>query len=191
MLSFTLIEALLFDRVHLTGGAAMLMRWGGRNEFAVTLGGFHPSFRPFIPEGLREPPRLGAYWKPHHLVELSIKAYFALTSTSLQFGFAAHVEAGASWGGFRADAEFNFLVMTDPDTRFELDLSFRVTVSLCSARPYKCIAQRIADRTAALDDRRIRLLGGVRRQHFEGLRTVRLGRQARTGRHPATGSADR
>ena len=97
--SFTLIEALLFDRVHLTGGAAMLIRWGGRNEFAVTLGGFHPSFRPFIPEGLREPPRLGAYWKPHHLVELSIKAYFALTSTSLQFGFAAHVEAGASWEG--------------------------------------------------------------------------------------------
>ncbi|HEU4694465.1 MAG TPA: DUF6603 domain-containing protein [Vicinamibacterales bacterium] len=131
--SFTLIEALLFDRVHLTGGAAMLIRWGGRNEFAVTLGGFHPSFRPFIPEGLREPPRLGAYWKPHSLVELSIKAYFALTSTSLQFGFAAHVEAGASWGGFRADAEFNFLVMTDPVTRFELDLSFRVTVSLFGA----------------------------------------------------------
>jgi Family of unknown function (DUF6603) len=128
--SLTLIEALLFERVHLTGGAALLIRWGDRNEFAVTLGGFHPSFRPFIPEGLREPPRLGAYWKPHRLVELSIKAYFALTSTSLQFGFAAHVEAGASWGGFRADTEFNFLVMTEPDVRFELDLSFRVTVFL-------------------------------------------------------------
>jgi hypothetical protein len=107
-----------------------LIKWGDRTEFAMTLGGFHPSFRPFIPEGLREPPRLGAYWKPHELVELSIKAYFALTSTSLQFGFAAHVEAGASWGGFRADTEFNFLVMTEPDVRFELDLSFRVTVFL-------------------------------------------------------------
>ena len=128
--SLTLTEALLFERVHLTGGAALLIRWGDRNEFAMTLGGFHPSFRPFIPEGLREPPRLGAYWKPHRLVELSIKAYFALTSTSLQFGFAAHVEAGASWGGFRADTEFNFLVMTEPDIRFELDLSFRVTVFL-------------------------------------------------------------
>ncbi|HEY9463910.1 MAG TPA: DUF6603 domain-containing protein [Vicinamibacterales bacterium] len=128
--SLTLIEAFLFERVHLTGGAALLIKWGDRTEFAMTLGGFHPSFRPFIPEGLREPPRLGAYWKPHELVELSIKAYFALTSTSLQFGFAAHVEAGASWGGFRADTEFNFLVMTEPDVRFELDLSFRVTVFL-------------------------------------------------------------
>jgi hypothetical protein len=128
--SLTLTQALLFERVHLTGGAALLIRWGERDEFAMTLGGFHPSFRPFIPEGLREPPRLGAYWKPHDLVELRIQAYFALTSTSLQFGFAAHVEAGTSWGGFRADTTFNFLVMTEPDVRFELDLSFRVTVFL-------------------------------------------------------------
>jgi len=131
--SLTITEALLFNRVHLTGGAALMIRWGDRSEFAVTLGGFHPSFRPFIPEGLREPPRLGAYWKPHDLVELRISAYFALTTTSLQFGFAAHVEAGASWGGFRADTEFNFLVMTEPDVRFELDLSFRVTVFLFGA----------------------------------------------------------
>ena len=131
--SLTLTEALLLERVHLTGGAALLIRWGGRSEFAITLGGFHPSFRPFIPEGLREPPRLGAFWKPHSLVDLRVKAYFALTTTSLQFGFAAHVEAGASWGGFRADTEFNFLVMTEPDIRFELDLSFRVTVHLFGA----------------------------------------------------------
>ena len=131
--SLTLTEAFLFERVHLTGGAALMLRWGDKPGYAFTLGGFHPSFRPFIPEGLREPPRLGAFWKPHRLVELSIKGYFAVTSTSYQFGFAAHVEAGASWGGFRADAEFNFLVMIAPELRFELDLSFRVTVFLFGA----------------------------------------------------------
>ncbi len=128
--SLTLIEAFLFERVHLTGGCAFLIRWGDRTEFAFTLGGFHPAFRPFIPQGLREPPRLGASWKPHSLFELRIQAYFALTSTSLQFGFAAHLQAGASWGGIRGDTEFNFLVMTEPDVRFELDLSFRVTAYL-------------------------------------------------------------
>lgn len=131
--SLTITEALLFERVHLTGGAAMLIRWGDHSEFAVTLGGFHPSFVPFIPQGLREPPRLGAFWKPHELVDMRISAYFALTTTSLQFGFSAHVEAGASWGGFRADTDFNFLVMTEPDVRFELDLGFRVTVFLFGA----------------------------------------------------------
>lgn len=128
--SLTLTEALLFECVHLTGGAALLISWGERSDLVMTLGGFHPHFRPFIPEGLREPPRLGAFWKPHRLLELNIQAYFALTWTSLQFGFHAHVEAGASWGGFRADADFNFLVMTEPDVRFELDLSLRVTVFL-------------------------------------------------------------
>ena len=65
--SLILTEALLFKRVRLTGGAALLIRWGEHDEFAFTLGGFHPSFRPFIPAGLREPPRLGATWHPHEL----------------------------------------------------------------------------------------------------------------------------
>jgi hypothetical protein len=128
--SVTLTEAVFCDLVHLTGGAAALIRWGDRPDWAITLGGFHPFFRPFIPEGLREPPRLGAFWKPHDLIELSIRVYIARTTASLQFGFAGHLEAGASWGGLRADAEFNFLVMVAPVPRFEIDLSIRVTVFL-------------------------------------------------------------
>jgi hypothetical protein len=131
--AFTLTEAFLFESVHLTGGAALLLRWGDRSDFALTLGGFHPSFRPFIPEGLREPPRVGAFWKPHDQIELSLQLYFARTTASLQFGFAAHVRAGASWGGIRADAEFNFLVMIAPEPRFEVDLSMRVTAFLFGA----------------------------------------------------------
>jgi hypothetical protein len=128
--SVTLTEAVFCELVHLTGGAAALIRWGDRPDWAITLGGFHPFFRPFIPEGLREPPRLGAFWKPHDLVELSVRVYIARTMSSLQFGFAAHLEAGASWGGLRADTEFNFLVMTAPVPRFEIDFSIRVTVFL-------------------------------------------------------------
>jgi hypothetical protein len=128
--SLALTEALLFKRVRLTGGAALLFRWGDRDEFAFTLGGFHPSFRPYIPAGLREPARLGASWHPHDLVDFSLQSYFALTNTSLQFGFSAHVEIGASWGGLRADADFNFMVMRQPRALFELDLQFRVTAHL-------------------------------------------------------------
>ena len=131
--SFTLIEALLFESVHLTGGAALLLRWGDRHDFVFTIGGFHPAFRPYIPEGLREPPRLGAFWKPHRLVDLSIRMYFAQAGASWQFGFAAHVELGASWGGIRGDAEINFIVMLDPVFLFEADLSLRVTAFLFGA----------------------------------------------------------
>ena len=128
--SLALTEALLFKRVRLTGGAALLIRWGEHDEFALTLGGFHPSFRPYIPEGLREPARLGASWHPHELVDLNLQAYFAVTWASLQFGFSAHVEIGASWGGLRADTDFNFLVMRKPRTLFDLNLEVRVTAHL-------------------------------------------------------------
>ena len=60
--------------------------WGEHDEFAFTLGGFHPSFRPFIPAGLREPARLGATWHPNEFVDLNLQSYFAITSTSLQYG---------------------------------------------------------------------------------------------------------
>jgi hypothetical protein len=128
--SLTLTDALVLNRIRLTGGAALFFRWGAHDEFAFTVGGFHPAFRPFIPEGLTEPPRLGASWKPHSSVELSISGYFAVTSCSLQFGFSAHVEIGASWGGLRADTEFHFLVMTKPRCLFELELQFKVTAHL-------------------------------------------------------------
>ena len=128
--SLALTEALLFKRVRLTGGAALLIRWGEHDEFVFTLGGFHPSFRPFIPAGLREPARLGATWRPNEFVDLNLQSYFAITSTSYQYGWSAHVEIGASWGGLRADADFNFLVMWKPRPLFELDLQFRVTARL-------------------------------------------------------------
>jgi hypothetical protein len=131
--AITLTEAFLFERVHLTGGAALLIKWGDDPNFALTFGGFHPAYRPFIPRELTEPPRIGAFWKPHDLIELSLQLYFARTAFSLQFGFSAHVKAGASWGGLRADADFNFLVMIAPEVRFEVDLSLRVTVFLFGA----------------------------------------------------------
>ena len=131
--AITLTEAFLFERIHLTGGAALLIRWGDHPDFALTFGGFHPAYRPFIPQGLTEPPRVGAFWKPHDLIELSVQLYFARTAFSLQFGFSAHLKAGASWGGIRAEADFNFLVMIAPEPRFEVDLSLRVTAFLFGA----------------------------------------------------------
>jgi hypothetical protein len=71
--AITLTEAFLFEHVHLTGGAALLIRWGDDPDFALTLGGFHPAYRPFIPQGLIEPPRIGAFWKPHAANELRVQ----------------------------------------------------------------------------------------------------------------------
>ena len=131
--SITLIEAKLFGTIQFTGGAAFFVRWGLGREFAFTIGGFHPAFRPYIPAGLIEPPRVGVHWNPIAGVRLDLTQYFAITSTSMQFGASAHAEVGCSWGKVTGDLAFDVLVMTSPALHLEADLHARVTVSVFGA----------------------------------------------------------
>jgi hypothetical protein len=127
LLSATLIECRVLKTINLTGGAAIYF---SNRELAITAGGFHPSFRPFIPEGLREPPRIGFPWHPVTGVSLDIQAYIAITGSSFQFGASAYLLAGTSWGGIKGDLAFDFIVLTHPHPHLEIDLSCRVSIWL-------------------------------------------------------------
>ena len=186
--SLTLTEATLFRRVHLTGGAALLIRWGDDDEFAFTLGGFHPAFRPYIPEGMREPPRLGAHWKPKSLLDLDMQAYFAFTSTSLQFGASAYLEAGASWGGVRGDIAFNMIVMSEPEVVLRDRPEFPRDGLPVRLRSHQRRLPRFHFGPGAVAPRSDGLLGSLRRRHLEGSRAVRVGRHG-VGLEPDAGSA--
>lgn len=131
--SITILEANLFQSIQFTGGAAFFVRWGSGRAFAFTVGGFHPAFRPYIPAGLIEPPRLGVHWNPVSGVRLDLMQYYAITSTSMQYGAAAHAEVGCSWGKVTGDLAFDLLVMTSPALHLEADLHARVTVSVFGA----------------------------------------------------------
>lgn len=131
--SITILEAKLFQSIQFTGGAAFFVRWGSGRTFVFTIGGFHPAFRPFIPPGLLEPPRLGVHWNPLSGVRLDLTQYFAITSTSMQFGMSAHAEIGCSWGKVTGDLAFDVLVMTSPVLHLEAELHLRVTVSVFGA----------------------------------------------------------
>jgi hypothetical protein len=131
--SITLIEAKLFQSIQVTGGAAFFVRWGSGREFAFTIGGFHPAYRPYIPSGLVEPPRVGVHWNPFDGVRLDLSQYFAVTTTSMQFGADAHAEIGCSWGKVSGELAFDVLVMTSPSLLLEADLHARVTVSVFGA----------------------------------------------------------
>jgi len=128
--SITLIEAKLFQSIQVTGGAAFFVRWGSPREFAYTIGGFHPAYRPYIPTGLKEPPRTGVHWNPISAVRLDLTQYFAITSTSMQYGASAHVVLGPSWGKLTGELAFDLLVMTSPALHFEADLHARVSVEI-------------------------------------------------------------
>ncbi|GAA3349595.1 hypothetical protein GCM10020358_72330 [Amorphoplanes nipponensis] len=131
--SITLIEAKLFGTIQVSGGAAFFLRWGPGRVFAFTIGGFHPAFRPYIPAGLIEPARVTVHWNPISAVQIDLTQYFAISSTSMQFGAAAHAVVGCSWGRVTGDLAFNVLVMTSPSLHLEADLHVRVTVSVFGA----------------------------------------------------------
>ncbi|MBI3258315.1 MAG: hypothetical protein HYZ54_02365 [Ignavibacteriae bacterium] len=100
---------LLDKSCHLTGGFAMYI-WFGNNEnagdFVVTLGGYHPSFKP--PTYYPKVPLLGFNWVVSS--ELTIKGgmYFALTPTCLMAGgsLAATWQSGNLKAWFIIGADF-------------------------------------------------------------------------------------
>lgn len=76
---------------HLTGGFAVKVWWQGEHEgdFVLTLGGYHPSYRP--PARYPQVPRLGLLWQVSDAVTISGSAYFALTPSAVMGGGALAV----------------------------------------------------------------------------------------------------
>jgi hypothetical protein len=79
----------------LTGDLALRFSWGADPDFALSLGGFNPAFRP--PPGFPTLRRLSLALGSGANPRLSLAAYFALTSNSLQFGARAELYADRRW----------------------------------------------------------------------------------------------
>ncbi|MEV6974065.1 DUF6603 domain-containing protein [Kitasatospora sp. NPDC093806] len=99
----------LFDSHVLTmtidGGMGLLVAWGDDPDFVLTVGGFHPSFKP-PPLPFPVPKRLSVdiLNRPGQLIRVS--GYFALTSNTVQFGAAAELRLG--FGGFGIEGHLSF-----------------------------------------------------------------------------------
>ncbi|WP_437899932.1 DUF6603 domain-containing protein [Sorangium sp. So ce124] len=95
---------------NIAGDMAMRLTWGDDPSFALSLGGFNPHFQP--PVGFPSLKRLSISLDLEGVVHLSLEAYFALTSNSLQFGahLALHVtlEVATIEGFLSFDALFIF-----------------------------------------------------------------------------------
>lgn len=107
------------------GEAALRLGWGDEPMFALSVGGFHPDFRPpagfpalqrvTVPVGLDDNPRL------------TLKGFLALTSNTFQVGASAEVYASAGWFNIHGSVEFAALFQFSPFS-FVADFSGRVTL---------------------------------------------------------------
>lgn len=99
------------------GDMALRLSWGKEPNFAFSVGGLHPQFQP--PPGFPALRRLTVALGAGENPRISLQAYFALTSNSLQFGALAELYAESAgfnvygWIGFDAlfiFSPFSFMV---------------------------------------------------------------------------------
>jgi hypothetical protein len=131
MLSF---DASIYDsylgyadfKLSLEGDMALRISWGPQPDFLTSVGGFHPAFRPGA--HLRLPPmrRMSiSLLKDNPRITLS--AYFAVTTNTVQFG--AKLELVFRFGGFGVEGELGFDVLVQiVPLRLEAHIWGRVSI---------------------------------------------------------------
>ncbi len=124
-LDAALYDSRLLKKFVLTGQMAMRVRRGSSPLFALSVGGFHPAFKP--PPGFPALERIALSLSESENFRLRCEGYFALTSNTLQFG--AHAEIFAKAGGFSVLGQIGFdvLIQFDP---FKFVADFHASVQL-------------------------------------------------------------
>ena len=125
-----------------SGGMALQMGWKAEREFLISFGGYNPGQQP--PPGFPSLDRLaiclsssdtaaGGDSSPdstgssNSTLSLSLQAYFAVTSNTLQFGASAHLRAQIGGTGVVGMVSFDALIHKNP---FGLQVNFAASVSV-------------------------------------------------------------
>jgi hypothetical protein len=111
------VDAVLYDsrlvgKFPITGSMAMRVSWGAERVLALSIGGFHPAFKP--PPAFPVLERLTITFSNSGDFRLRAESYLAITSNTLQFG--ATVDLYASAGGFAIAGllGYDVLIQFDP-----------------------------------------------------------------------------
>jgi hypothetical protein len=123
----TLIKSHALYVFHLTGDAAFRLHWGDPPYLALSLGGFHPRFKP-EPAVFPELTRLAlTFDNPVPGLFFRVEAYFAVTSNTVQFG--GRVELGYRSGSLNVVGflSLDALIQFSP---FYFELTFSAGVRL-------------------------------------------------------------
>jgi len=110
----------------LTGDLALRLDWGDEPGFLLSIGGFHPRFRP--PPGLRPLNRLALQLTSSANPMVRFEAYLAITSNTLQMGARATVKLSAGGFGIDGGGSFDTLIQWSP-FHLEVDVAAWVRVT--------------------------------------------------------------
>ena len=131
----------------LTGDMALRARWLGDRVLALALGGLHPRFP--APAGFPTLRRLQVELGNGDNPRLTLDAYLAVTSNTVQVGAAFELSAKAAGFNVLGHLGFDALFVLSPFS-FEVDVSARVSLRRGSAHAVLDLARLHAVRAAAV-----------------------------------------
>ncbi|MBB5118980.1 hypothetical protein AF335_07495 [Streptomyces eurocidicus] len=124
-------DSFLLDRsVHLTGGAALRLWFGGSEhpgDFVFTIGGYHPRYAPPAHYPRADP--VGVDWTSGSELTVKGTSYFALTPSAVMAGGRLDLRYDSSWAKARIDVGFDALVEWAP-FHYEVDVWAEVTAQV-------------------------------------------------------------
>ena len=111
-LNATLFDSRLAGKFPITGQMAMRLSWGSAPMFALSIGGFHPAFKP--PASFPTLERLAISFSNSSDFRLRAECYVAITSNTLQFGAKLELYARAAGFSIEGRLGFDVLIQFDP-----------------------------------------------------------------------------
>ncbi|MEV4805374.1 DUF6603 domain-containing protein [Nonomuraea sp. NPDC049421] len=94
------------------GGMGLLVGWG-EGDLVLSVGGFHPSFKP-PPLPFPVPPRISVDIINQPFARIRVSGYFAVTSNTVQFGASAELVLGFEDFGLQGHLSFDALFRFSP-----------------------------------------------------------------------------
>jgi hypothetical protein len=117
--------------ITIDGDAAFVLTNGANATMALSVGGFHPQYKP--PAGIPSLRRIGAEMSPLPFASLRLEGYVALTSDSVQFGGGVRMACDLAVAGIEGSASFDALIYFSP-FRFSVDFRGSISVELLGER---------------------------------------------------------
>jgi hypothetical protein len=114
--------------ITIAGELGLLVAWGDQPDFVLSVGGFHPAFKP-PPLPFPVPRRISVDILNNGVERISVDGYFAVTSNTAQFGAHAELSFGFSALSVHGHIGFDALFRFSP-FRFVIDISAGVSVKV-------------------------------------------------------------
>ncbi|MGA5550465.1 DUF6603 domain-containing protein [Streptomyces pseudogriseolus] len=112
----------------LDGGMGLLVGWGNDPDLVISVGGFHPSYKP-PPLPFPVPPRIRVDLLNRPGARITVSGYFAITSNTVQFGARAEMVLGFDDFGISGHLSFDALFQFSP-FRFAIAISAGVSLKV-------------------------------------------------------------